>query len=147
MLKFWGLAMTISVLAAGPAWAENSCGAPPIPPAIPTAAEIGQKPPVEAQKIKHQAFQDIQGWKEGLKDYLACMNSDLNSTKHDLAEAKGASKPDQDKIKRLQASLDANTQAYNSSVDNDERTVNNWNALSTAYCARTDTDKTSCPKH
>jgi len=146
MLRYLGLAAAISIFAAPSAWADNSCGAEPIAPAISSAAEMGQKPPVEAQKVKHQAFEDIKAWQAALKDYRDCLDSDSNSTKRDIQNAQSQSKPDQDKIKRLQGELDANAHAYDHSTDSEERVVNDFHALSVAYCSRSDTDKTSCPK-
>ena len=64
MLKKLGLAAVISVVAAAPAWAQSSCGGEPIPPAIPSVAELGQMPPAAAAKAKHQAFVDVTTWQK-----------------------------------------------------------------------------------
>ncbi len=146
MLKHWGLALTIAVLATAPAWAENTCGFEPIAPAIPSAAEIGQKSPADAMKAKHNAFEDIKTWQASLKDYRGCLDSDSAQSKRQLQDAQSQSKPDQDKIKRLQDQIAADGKAYDRSTDTEEKIVNDFHALSTAYCARQDTDKTSCPK-
>ena len=52
MFKKLGLAVVISVVAAVPALAQSSCGGEPIPPAIPSAAELGQMTPAAALKAK-----------------------------------------------------------------------------------------------
>jgi hypothetical protein len=145
MLKNLALAAVISVMATAPAWADNACGDEPIPPVIPGAAEIGLKNPTDAANMRHQAFMDIKAWQQSANDYRACLDSDENQTKRDLQNAQSQSKPDQDKIKRLQAQIAADEKASNAR-DTEERLVNAFNALRTAYCERSDVDKSSCPK-
>jgi hypothetical protein len=147
MLKKLGLAAVISVMAAAPAWAQSSCGGEPIPPAIPSVAELGQMAPAVALKAKHQAFVDVTTWqKSALKDYRNCLDADENQTKRDIVNAKSQSKPDDDKIKRLNGQLADDEKANQRSTDTEEHVVNDFHALSTAFCARPDVDKTSCPK-
>ena len=147
MLKKLGLAAVISVVAAAPAWAESSCGGEPIPPDVPSVAALGQMSPADAQKAKHQAFLDVTTWqKNGLKDYRSCLDADENQIKRDLGNAKSQSKPDQDKIKRLGGQIADDEKASQHSTDTEEHVVNDFHALSTAFCARPDVDKTSCPK-
>jgi hypothetical protein len=147
MLKKLGLAAAFSLMAAAPAWAENACGSEPIPPALPSAAEIGSMTPAAAQKAKHQAFVDVTTYQKGpLKDYRDCLDSDQSALKRQVADVQAQTKPDKDKIKELQASEAADSKAYDRSTDSEERVVNDFHAVSTAYCARGDVDKTSCPK-
>ena len=146
MLKKLALAAVISV-AAAPAWAQSSCGGEPIPPAIPSVAELGQMPPAAALKAKHQAFVDVTTWqKGGLKDYRSCLEADESQVKRDRANAASISKPDQDKLKRLDGQIADDEKANQRSADTEEHVVNDFKALSTAFCDRTDVDKTSCPK-
>jgi hypothetical protein len=147
MLKYWGLAAVISVMATAPAWAQsNSCGDEPIAPAIPSAAEIGQKNPADALNMKHQAFLDIKSWQASLKDYRSCLDAAVDTDKRQLQDAQTASKPDTDKIKKLKDAIESDNKAYDRSTDTEERVANDFHALSTAFCSRADTDKTSCPK-
>jgi hypothetical protein len=147
MLGKIGLALAISVLATMPAWAQSDlCGDEPIAPAIPTAAEIGQKTALEAQKAKHAAFMDIKAYQGSLKGYRDCLDSAKAKTARDMQDAQSASKPDKDKIAKLKGQIDATQHAYDQSVDSEERIVNDFHALSTAYCARSDVDRASCPK-
>jgi predicted outer membrane protein len=146
MLKKFGLVAALSIMAAAPALAQNSCGDEPFPPALATAAEVGQKTPADAAKAKHQAFLDIKAWQGQLKDYRDCLDSTQSTVQRQLKDAQTATKPDQDKIKGLQAQIDAAKQAYARSTDSEERVVNDFHALSTAFCSRTDVDKTTCPK-
>jgi hypothetical protein len=146
MLKKLALAAVISV-AAAPAWAQSSCGGEPIPPAIPSVAELGQMAPAAALKAKHQAFVDVTTWqKSGLKDYRSCLEADESQIKRDRANAASLSKPDQDKIKRLDGQIADDEKANQRSADTEEHVVNDFHALSTAFCARSDVDKSSCPK-
>jgi hypothetical protein len=146
MLKQLGFAAVLSVMAA-PAFADpGACGDEPIPPAIPSVADIGQRPPVDAQRAKHQAFSDIRTWQAALKDYRSCLDSDQSSVKRKVQDAQAQTKPDKDKIKALQDQMLADAKAYDHSTDTEEKTVNDFHALSVAYCSRSDTDKTSCPK-
>jgi hypothetical protein len=147
MLSKLGLAAAISIMATMPAWAQsNACGDEPIPPAIPSAADIGQKTPADALKAKHGAFEDIKAWQGSLKGYRDCLNSTVDTKTREKQSAMAATKPDQDKIKGIQGEIDATNHAYDHSTDTEEKVVNDFHALSTAYCSRSDVDKTSCPK-
>jgi hypothetical protein len=63
-----------------------------------------------------------------------------------IGETQRGDKPDPDKIKKIQADIASLSQAYGNSTDDEERVVNEFNALSVAYCTRGDVDKASCPK-
>jgi hypothetical protein len=147
MWKSMGLAAAMAVFAAMPARAQSdSCGDEPIPPAIPTAAEIGQDSPDSAQKAKHNAFHDIRAWQAQLKGYRDCLDAATATAKREKQDAMSSSKPDKTKIAEIQARLDAADKAYQHTTDTEEHLVNDFHALSTAYCSRADVDKTSCPK-
>lgn len=148
MLKKLGLAAVISIVAAAPAWAQSTCGGEPIPPAVPSVAELGQMAPAAAEKAKHQAFLDVTTWqKAGLKDFRSCLDADENQIKRDRANAASQSKPDKDKMKRLDDQIADDEKANTRSTDTEEHVVNDFHALSTAFCARADVDKASCPKN
>jgi hypothetical protein len=147
MLSKLGLAAAISVMAIMPAWAQtDSCGDEPIPPAIPTAADIGQKTPEDALAAKHGAFEDIKAWQGSLKSYRDCLNSTVDTKTREKQSAAQATKPDQDKIAKIQGEIDAVNHAYDHSTDTEEKVVNDFHALSTAFCARDDVDRATCPK-
>lgn len=147
MSKHLGLAVAIFVVASVPAWAQsNSCGDEPIPPAIPSAAEIGQKSPADALAAKHQAFEDIKAWQTSLKNYRDCLNSTVDTATRERQDTMSSGKSDPDKMGKLQAQIDDANHAYNHSTDSEERVVNDFHALSTAFCARSDVDRSSCPK-
>jgi hypothetical protein len=146
MLKTLGLAAAV-VIAAAPAWAQGMCGDEPIPPDVPSAAQIGQMDPAAALKAKHQAFVDVTTWqKSALKDYRDCLDADENQNKRDRQNAATQSKPDQDRVKGFDQKIQADETANTHSTDTEERVVNSFHALSTAFCARADVDKSSCPK-
>jgi hypothetical protein len=147
MLKKLGLAAVISIVAAAPAWAQSTCGGEPIPPVVPSVAEIGQMAPPAAAKAKHQAFMDVTTWqKTALKDYRSCLDADENQIKRDRANAASQTKPDKDRLKGYDDQVAADEKANTRSTDTEEHVVNDFHALSTAFCARADVDKTSCPK-
>lgn len=147
MLKKMALVAAFSLMATAPAWAQlDSCGDEPIPPALPSASDIMQKLPLDAQKAKHQAFEDVRSWQGALKGYRDCLTSAIDTATRQKQEAMGAQKPDQDKIKNLQSEIDAANHDYDKSTDTEEGVVNDFHALSTAYCSRTDVDKATCPK-
>lgn len=148
MLRTLGLAAALSAMAATSAWAQSDvCGDAPIPPAIPSNAEVGQMTPAAAIKAKHQAFLDVTTWqKTGLKDYRDCLDSSENAVKRKLADAQATAKPDDIKVKALKGEIDGDDAAYKRSVDTEERLVNDFHALTVAVCSRPDVDKTTCPK-
>ncbi|HEY4113859.1 MAG TPA: hypothetical protein VGM17_07330 [Rhizomicrobium sp.] len=128
-----------------PALAVDSCGSMPIAPALPSAADMLKQPAATAASTKHDAFEDIKNWQRDLKTYRACLASLQDQDKLQL-QGKDPTK-DADKIKRLKDDMDAQSHGYDQTVDSEERLVNQWNAMSTAYCSRSDVDKSSCPKH
>lgn len=147
MSKHLGLAAALLFMAAAPAWAQvSSCGDEPIPPAIPSAADIGQKSPADALAAKHQAFEDIKVWQTSLKNYRDCLNSAVDTATRARQDVLASGKSEPDKMGKLQGQIDDANHAYDHSTDTEERVVNDFNALSTAYCARSDVDKATCPK-
>jgi len=145
MLNKVAIAALVLIAAGGPAIAQD-CGSLPIAPVIPTASEIQSKTPADASTSQHNAYQDIKRWQADLKDYRACLDSLTNSQKRDLQNEQGASKPDKDKIKGIQDNIAQTSRAFDSSVDTEEKVVNEFHAMQTAYCSRQDVNRASCPK-
>lgn len=136
-----GLLVGASVV---PALAVDSCGSMPIAPAFPSPADITKQAAPAAAAAKHDAFEDIKNWQRDLKTYRDCLQS---LSDQDKVQMQGKDpKKDEDKIKHLKDDIDAQSHGYDQTVDAEERMVNQWNALSTAYCARSDVDKSTCPK-
>jgi hypothetical protein len=146
MLKALSMGILLLVASASAAAADNMCGDEPIAPAVPSPADIRQKPPADAASAKHNAFQEILRWQRELKSYRACLEATVSTDKRKLGEAARSDKPDKDKLAKIQQDISDANHATDSSTDDEERVVNDFNALSTAYCTRTDVDKTSCPK-
>ncbi|HEY1961639.1 MAG TPA: hypothetical protein VGG69_04400 [Rhizomicrobium sp.] len=130
-------------VAATPAIAQ-SCGSDPIAPAIPSVAEIKQKAPADAAASKHDAFVEIKNWQADLKTYRACLTNIGNGDKRQLSQL-DASK-DASKVKQLKDEAAGASHAFDESVDMEERVANEFHAIQTAYCARADVDRSSCPK-
>jgi hypothetical protein len=146
MFRAFGVGLLLLVASSGGAAAQGVCGDNPIAPEIAAPADILQKSPADAAAAKHATFQDIKRWQGALKSYRDCINASISADNRKIGEAQRADKPDPDKIKGLQLDIQNASKAYQASTDNEERIVNDWNAMSTAYCTRTDVDKTSCPK-
>ena len=137
------LMVAVLGLAAAPALAQ-SCGSTPIPPAVPSVADMKQKAPADAAASKHDAFVEIRNWQADLKTYRQCITNVGNSDKRQIAGLDP--KKDADKIKRLTDEAASMNHEYDQSVDAEERVANDFHAIQTAYCARADVDKSSCPK-
>jgi hypothetical protein len=137
------LAFVFLGVAAAPAMAQ-SCGSEPIAPAVPSVADIKQKAPADAAASKHDAFVEIKNWQGDLKTYRDCLTNITNNDKRQISQLDP--KKDEDKVKRLQNEATAATHEYDKSVDMEERVANEFHAIQTAYCARGDVDKSSCPK-
>jgi hypothetical protein len=142
-LRIGILSLAMTGMACGPAFAQ-SCGSAPIAPALPSVTQINQKSPADAGAAKHDAFIEIKRWQEELKTYRACMTSVNAQDKQQASQADP--KKDADKIKRLQDEAVNATHEYDASVDMEERVANEFHAIQAAFCARPDTDKSSCPK-
>jgi hypothetical protein len=146
MLKVFGVGLLLLVASASGAVADNMCGDNPIAPAIPSPMEIAKKSPVDAASAKHNAFQDIRRWQTELKTYRDCLDATVNTDKRLVGETQRTQKPDKEKIADLQKEIAGANHAYDATTDDEEKVVNDFNALSVAYCSRADVDRSSCPK-
>jgi len=143
-LKKLGLAAAVLVLSSAPAWAEISCGSIPFEPAMPSAADISSKSAADAATAVHDAFEDIKHWQGDLKTYRDCTDKVSNQAQGAMASLDRVK--DADKIKDLQAQKQEADHLYNQSIDREEKVVNQYHAAQTAYCMRSDADKSKCPK-
>jgi hypothetical protein len=146
MLKVFGVSLLLLVVSASAAPAQSMCGDDPIAPVVPSPADVRQKSPADAAAAKHGAFQDIRRWQGELKSYRDCLDATVTTDTREIGETQRTSKPDPDKVKQLQTEIASINRTTLKSTDEEETVVNEFNALSVAYCARTDVDKTSCPK-
>jgi hypothetical protein len=146
MLKELILATILMAAGGGAAGAQSMCGDPPIAPAIPSPADIRSKSPTDADAAQHGAFGDIRRWQVALKSYRDCLNATIDTDKRDLGEAARSDKPDKKKMDQLQQEITASNQAYDSSVDQEEKVVNEFHAVQVVYCSRNDVNRASCPK-
>ena len=141
-----GLALAIFLASSGAAGAQEMCGDPPIAPVIPSAAEVRAKAPAEAAAERHSAFAEIRRWQGALKSYRDCLNATITTDKREMFEGARSEKPDKDKIAKFGEEITASNHAYDASVDQEERVVNEFHAAQVAYCARKDVDVSTCPK-
>jgi len=126
--------------------AQGMCGDPPIPPVLPSPADMNAKAPADAAAARHSAFADVRRWQGSLKSYRDCLNATISTDKRDADENARSDKPDKDKIAKWEAEIAAVNHAYDTSVDQEERVVNEFHAAQVAYCTRKDVDVTTCPK-
>lgn len=140
------LAVALFFASAEVAAAEEMCGDPPIAPVIPSAVEMRAKPPAEAAGARHNAFADVRRWQASLKSYRDCLNATVAMTKRDAEENARSDKPDKDKLAKWNEEIGAINHAYDASVDQEERVVNEFHAAQVAYCSRKDVDVSTCPK-
>lgn len=117
------------VVLASPALADSACGPTPIAPAIPTGASIAGKPGEEASKIKHEAFVQVKAYQGTLKTYRDCLMKQSADVKETLPAAK-----DDAAKKAIQAKMDDMQKAYDKTVDDETKLVNDFVALQTAVC-------------
>jgi hypothetical protein len=122
----------------------QSCAGEPIAPAFASAADIQHANPAAAAAAKHDAFVEIRNWQRDLKTYRDCLTGLGRLDKRQLAGLDP--NKDADKIAGLQADAKAASREFDATVDMEERVVNEFHALQAAYCARSDVDKSSCPK-
>jgi hypothetical protein len=146
MLKALSIGLLLVVGSVGAAAAENMCGEDPIAPVIPSASEMTRKSPADAAAAKHGAFQDIRRWQQELKSYRDCLDASVATDNRKIGENQRGEKPDPEKIKAMQAEIAAINKAMLKSTDEEEGVVNEFNAMSQAYCGRKDVDTASCPK-
>jgi len=132
--------------ATGAAAAQEMCGDPPIAPVIPSAEEIRAKTPTDAAAARHNAFADVRRWQGSLKSYRDCLNATIATDKRNASQMARTSKPDKDKIAKVNDEIVASNHAFDVSVDQEERVVNEFHAAQVAYCSRKDVDVSTCPK-
>jgi hypothetical protein len=147
MLAKFSMTAFVVIAWAGAAAAQDMCGDLPIGPVIPSAADIQQKSPADATAAQKGAFLDIKRWQAALKSYRDCLNATVDTDKRELGEAqRGGDKTDTKKADKLTSDLANLGHAWDASVDEEERTVNQFHALQVAYCGRSDVNPAVCPK-
>lgn len=147
MLTRPGFAFLLLLASGGAAAAQSMCGEPPIAPLIPTAADMRQKSAADSASARHNAFADVKRWQGSLKSYRDCLNATIATDKRDLYEDARATKPDKDKMAAIQQEMKASNDAFDGSVNEEEKVVNEFHAAQVAYCTRTDVDVSTCPKN
>lgn len=140
------LAIALLTGSAGVAAAQDMCGDPPIPPVIPSASDMHARAPADAASARHNAFADVRRWQGALKSYRDCLNATAATDRRDAEENARSDKPDKDKIAKWKDEIAATSHAYDVSVDQEERVVNEFHAAQVAYCTRKDVDLSTCPR-
>lgn len=143
------LVFVLLIASGGTAAAQEMCGDPPIAPVIPSAADIRAKTPADAAAARHAAFADVRRWQGELKSYRDCLNATVAGDKRQAEEVLRSDKEQKDKqkdIDKYNVEIAASNHAYDASVDQEERVVNDFHAAQVAYCMRKDVDVSTCPK-
>ena len=145
MLVKTGLVLSFLLVSTMSCWAQaESCGNVPFAPAIASPADLKAKSPADAHAAVHDSFTDIKNWQSDLKTYRACLDDQDGADKRNIGQADP--KKDADKVTAWKDQIVDDAKIYNSSIDNEEKVVNEFHALQAAYCMRTDIDKATCPK-
>jgi hypothetical protein len=140
------VALALLIASTCAAAAQEMCGDAPIAPVIPSAVEIRARTPADAAAARHNAFAEIRRWQGALKSYRDCLNATIATDKRNASEAAHSEKPDKDKIAKFNEEITASNHAFDASVDQEEKVVNEFHAVQVAYCTRKDVDRASCPK-
>lgn len=144
MMFRFAAALAVLAVSAMPAMAQSSCGSAPIAPAIPSASDIGKLAPDVASTTKHDAYTDVKKWQGDLKSYRDGLSAKTDQAKADMAEQTRNGKAD--KAAALKDQIDGYNKCFDSTVDTEQRVVGEYVAMSNAYCARSDVDRSTCPK-
>jgi hypothetical protein len=148
MLAKLCVAAVVLIASAGAVAAQDDmCGDLPIGPVIVAPADVLRKSPADADAAQHGAFLDIKRWQGSLRSYRECLNATVETDKRDIGEIQRSDKPDTKKIDKLKQALEDLGHAWDASVDEEERTVNQFHAVQVAYCSRTDVNRAVCPKN
>ncbi|HTQ13515.1 MAG TPA: hypothetical protein VMH86_06540 [Rhizomicrobium sp.] len=138
------LAVPFVILLSSPAMAQESCGSAPFAPAMPSAGDMKTKSVADAETALHDAFLDIRNWQGDLKTYRGCLTGEGDSAKAQMTGLDPVK--DQQKIAQLKDEKAAADKAFDSTVDQEEKVVNEYHAAQTAYCGRPDANRSKCPK-
>lgn len=148
MPRKFGFALALLMMSAAPAMAGTSvCGEEPVGPAMPSQAEVMQKPVAESDAAVNQAYQDIKSWQKQLGQYRKCLAAAMDEDKRDLADVQQRGGSDkQDQVDNLNSDISAADTKHNASVNDETEVATEFNTLWKSYCSRPDAKASSCPK-
>ncbi|HEY2068161.1 MAG TPA: hypothetical protein VGG48_01300 [Rhizomicrobium sp.] len=139
-----GLVLSFLLASTAPVWAQSACGSVPFAPAMPSQADMRSKSIPDAETALHDAFTDIKNWQGDLKTYRSCLDGQTQQAKAGMA---GLDKDkDADKIAAFKDQAATSNKLFDSSVDQEEKVVNEFHGAQAAYCMRSDANKAKCPK-
>jgi hypothetical protein len=146
MLKRVFLVSVMVAAVASPALAENSCGSPPIAPAIPGASDLSGKAVEAGRAIVIDAYHQVKAYQAALKPYRDCLKAQEDNDKTGIAAAKTSGDKDaKTKIDNLTQDAETVIANENRTVDTEQQVATDFNTLHTAQCQQ-DTDPKICPK-
>jgi len=132
MLKGVLLVGAILAVAAAPAFADPSCGNPPMAPAVPSGSDIAGKAPDDAHKIVLDTLHSVKAYQGSLGMFRSCLMAQSNAAK--AAKAEADAKADKAKADAATQQLADLQKMYDRSVDTETQVVTDYSNLHVAYC-------------
>ena len=146
MLKRVILVSAVVGAMAVPALAANSCGSPPIAPAIPAASDLTGKAVEAGRTIVIDAYHQVKAYQAALKPYRDCLKAQEDNDKAGIAAAQQSTDKDaKSKIDSLTQDAENVIATENKTVDTEQQVATDFNTLHMAQCQQ-DTDPKICPK-
>lgn len=143
MMKQVCMAALLAAMSA-PAFAADDCGSLPIPPVIPTAAEITAKPLEIARKDVFDTYHLVKTYQGANETYRSCL---VRMSKQDEAALGDAKAKGEDAIvKSIAARMDDREVVYKRTFASEDLIARDFNTMRMAHCGRGDTDPKVCPQ-
>jgi len=127
-----------------PALADESCGSPPLAPAIPPVSDLTGKSAAAVHTEVIDTFHQVRAYQAALAPYRECLLAASGTDKQAIADAQA--NPDKDsktKIANLQQEMDSLQKFYDGTIDTEQQVASQFNDLDVAACK---VDPTVCPK-
>jgi hypothetical protein len=132
MLKRVFMAVAVAALTAAPALAEDVCGAAPVAPVVPGAADIAGKTPEDAHKVSSEAFKLVRIYQSALQPFYNCVEQQVIAGNTAIAEAK--EKKDRAKIAALESAAADLNKDYQGTLATEKQVVADYMSLHDNYC-------------
>ena len=133
MLKKICLTTAILAVVAMPAFAAETCGSTPIPPAVPVAGDLAGKLADDAHALVLDTLKNIKIYQSSLVPYYDCLDRQAKSAQDEMAAAQA--KADDGKVTALKQSILDVATVYDKTRASEVQVANEFNTLHVAYCA------------
>jgi hypothetical protein len=132
MLNKYFLTAAVFALCAMPAMAADECGATPIPPVVPTAADFGGKTTDAVHQLLLDTLKNIKVYQTTLQPYYDCLERQNKTNNDEVAKAKA--KADDAKVATLNQILADTQVVYKKAVASEQDVAKQFNTLHEEYC-------------